>query len=906
MKKPIVLLNLAFLSFCPVFETQPAARRAVTELAPLAASYIKNFTAEISSFPQSFESFGIGTVVEEPQKEALCPPQESSSVPFPDQGTGPADDAEENQPQSIQALSTPPDSSDSSSSPSDSEIILFENRKTTSSENSGIPLPENADRLGYLASRESDLSESQTDPDLADRPDLFVKFIKDKFSRLTNFFEKKPSTALTVVQNQAVSTHALSTQITPRALVVADASQQLMTHSLFTILPAACALTGALILASKKPILGQTFASLRTLPQTTISRTFALTPTPKTPMNISVAQPKKPLLLAIEGPKDPILLKQSAEQSEHTRLTKIEEHCLEIEQAKTPEVHVKTKSELKAKEDAKPPEAQEKTETKKIKEDELKQAEETNIREQELTQTKVKEEAQVKTEVEAKEITDTTATEEIPVPKKQKLIMPTPRQAELFATKILKTARRNEKIMIQNFHAEARFRTSMAKFHAKDAKNKVLEIARLEKQAKNEVAKLEAELKHAEEVRIREQQIKETKAQEEAARLEQEEAARLKKQAEEEIARLETELKQVEEARVREEQIKQTKAQEDATALVKTQKIKTKKQFFPAKKWLPKINLRPLAVLSHPKKLTIRATTPGAPTTQSNLPELTQPTQKPTDPIKEEPKEEIKKSEDSKKETVQPKKEELENSTGKKLRKPEEEAEEYDEGEPLTKKIPVKKPAQKKEELPPHEEVLPTTPTASPHEGAKKALAPMVGNALAAARNGWASKITTNSTTPPPVHIPTTAELNVKAARQRTVELPLGKSDPAVKSPAIPNAHPESGFPAPVVLPPKATPTIQKNAGLTSMPIKVVEENTPDTTHPKKNIPGAKKAGVPPHEQAQENTHYPDIFPNLATKKEANTKLAFDFGKEIIHTTVIKPLKQLAQYVLDTINGWLS
>lgn len=143
---------------------------------------------------------------------------------------------------------------------------------------------------------------------------------------------------------------------------------------------------------------------------------------------------------------------------------------------------------------------------------------------------------------------------------------------------------------------------------------------------------------------------------------------------------------------------------------------------------------------------------------------------------------------------------------------------------------------------------------------------------------------------------------------------------PETHQAAIQNTHPESDFP--VASAPVAEVALPKKDCTAAPHVLVVNEkkHVPSNPHPESTIPVADislapmalpKIAVPPLTAAitydeQGHTYqalYPE-FQNLAAEKESDTKLAFDFGKEILNTTVIQPLKQLAHYVVKTISSW--
>ena len=534
----------------------------------------------------------------------------------------------------------------------------------------------------------------------------------------------------------------------------------------------------------------------------------------------------------------------------------------------------------------------------------------------------------------------------------KELTAPLPKQTRYFTQETFKKSTSNGKTMLRHFKEEADFRADMAKFHPKEASKttpptpkvktpaqetksvKTIKVVKnptiLPKPKETSAKPKQAPTKTTTKAVPAEQPVKtrkkeEARVREDAARLEREEATRLKKQAEDEVAKLDAQTKQVEEARVRAEEarVREEEARLKAEAEIKDQEEADAAQFkrnqdaldeaaatlktqqAKAKKTLPKkqtskaidrkkMNPRSLAPLGRSAK---KPVTPVAATPQPKkklyLPKLKplKAAPKPAAPAKEEPKKEEKK-EDPKKEELKPEEgeeeEELENSSEEELRPEEEEY--IDEEDSLVKTIIRKKPTEKKEEL--KNETAPATPPATPpHETAKKALAPVVSNAAIAIRNGWASKINVEPTPPLEPHVPSTAELNEQAARQRTVELPFGNSEPLVvptakhslpgtPQTAIQNAHPESNIPVPNI-------SLAKVAA------------------PKATLPLG--TAIIHDEHAQAAPQSPEIFPtNLAAEKESDAQLAFDFGKEVIRTTVIQPLKQLAHYVVETISGWFK
>ena len=452
------------------------------------------------------------------------------------------------------------------------------------------------------------------------------------------------------------------------------------------------------------------------------------------------------------------------------------------------------------------------------------------------------------------------------------------------------------------------------------AKKDAAEVIRLEKQAKNEVAKLEAkfkpkaredaplkmeaELKQAQETKVRleveakakeETRVREEQqAKEDAARLERKnaETARLKQQAEEQVAKLEAELK----AKAREDARLKMEAQERAETALKAKlaapidtpeienvntdvkiekapvvekakakapksKMKSRTPTFKSKPaWIKWPKFKP--VIKWPKFIPAVAPIPAP---------VPAPIPAPA-PIENSTEEE-----------------DLENSQTKKLR-PQEEEEEEELVDDLMKKVPLKKPDQKEEQF--HEETEPTTPPTTPHEIAKKTLAaPLVKNTFVTTRLAWASKINTEPASLFKSNIPSPQELTQKADSKRTVELPFGENNnPLVASTAsysLPNNH---------------TPTV-KNARPLESELPAAASSSPVILDTQKNTTATNVS------MKYNPALYPE-FSNLApykdSPKKSNTKLAFDFGKEIVNTIIIQPLKQLAHSVIEAISSWFN
>ena len=880
MKKCIITIGLAYLSFCPLFKTHAAARHIVTELAPCAAvcfeTVLKNIS-EGTSFPRSFDSFGIGTVLEEAEKATVSDSQEPLPLTYPDQGAfvdptdfDPANDEKDELP---------------STEPQQTSAEDFQKKEAAS--------PTARD---YFASEESDSSDLPTD---TTRPDIFLKALKNGFSYCASFFEYYSSTTPTILQSpQAPAELLVAENVSPQtALSTRVAPRELMTYSLSAILPAAGALTFA-ALARKAPFLRQwqRFA-LRLPQQPPIPRPLPLTPPSKLPTNGSVPVGQKPPLLALEGPKPEIKPSETKQQEQpFTKLKRAAEKTELPVQKEAPEIpHIPEKELHAPKEEPVP----------------LKQSTELS---------------------------------ELIVPKELEVVS-IPKQTRYFTQATFKKAASNGNKMRRFFEEEIKFRKDTEKLHAKDAKNKAQEITRLERQAKNEVAKLDTQLKlkaqediarikhdkireqektkadtirlkeiEQEQSKLREQEKAEAKkVQENTARLERErieienakvreeqakEDARLKKQAEDEVARVDAELK-AKEIELKKFEAEQKKVQEKAElkaknnahlkaevpAKEKVLKSKNKVAVTPHKK----INFRPLATLSPVSKHTAKklVTPPVAsalivPTLHHQLPDPT-----PLVPAHAAPPQEEQKNEEAKKDNTlkSQQNDDTDDTSGEKKKRKESDEEDNDDDDdtdPLTKTVRREKPAQEKEE--PAEEASTAPPTAALPQEAGKSLAPTVRKAAALTiANGWASTIKVSPTPPAPLCVPTTEELNKEAARKRTVELPFGNNNPAVVATTSPppltaetpqpavhqTAHPESGF---------STTRTQK-----------IEAPPAPTTL---------------HEDAV--SHYPDTFPNLAAKKESTATRILDFGKEIINATVVQPLKQLAHYVVETVSNWVT
>ncbi len=541
----------------------------------------------------------------------------------------------------------------------------------------------------------------------------------------------------------------------------------------------------------------------------------------------------------------------------------------------------------------------------------------------------------------------------------KELITPVPKQTRYFTQAMFKKATSNGNAMIKNFNEAARSILPQPKVTPiepakivapKTPRVKAIENSTGQKVAEDYLKKLEREQIKIHEKKVAElKALEKIKAQEDAIRLEQEEAARLKKQADDAVTKLnaelkakEIELKKIEEAQVRKQELadakikQEAKAQEDArfkkqaddavakleaelkakeAELKKIEETKVhEKEIADAKakkeaKAQEDARLKKQApvLTGHVSRKPVTTTLiPSIPKMKSYLPKKKPKTvaPKPTEPAKEEPKNE----EPKKEEELKPKEqeEELESSPEEeKHKKVKEEEEESDTEDSLTKKKET--PEEPAEEKKPEDETPVATPAVTPQAVLPKVLAPRVRDtSLAAARPAWAAKINVQPVQPFNPHVPTTAELNEKASRQRTVELPFGNNDQLVIASTnhslqniyptadASNAHPESGFIAPH----------DPLAHFAPVPAPRPNHKNSDSLASDHHVPISETPAIAV-EEAQ-TSHYPDTFPNLAAKKESQTKVALDFGKEIISTTVIQPLKQLARYVIETVSNWFN
>ncbi len=275
------------------------------------------------------------------------------------------------------------------------------------------------------------------------------------------------------------------------------------------------------------------------------------------------------------------------------------------------------------------------------------------------------------------------------------------------------------------------------------------------------------------------------------------------------------------------------------------------------------------------KSLQVGAQQPAAPAAQ--------PATEKSEPAKEKPTEEQFK--DKIKDAIQ-------EDAPQKHKKSRENDDEFDnDAKPLTKTVRRTKPAQLKQpEILPEETIDNSAPIPSQVlSSTQKAIAPLLGNSLAAARNAWASKPYVAPAQPrTELPLATTEELNAQAAKQRVLELPFGNSaEPVKKSTKTPSALDTPEKTHSIDLP--TTSNIHpENGRQLAVTHDAIPAHSPLMSAPETN----------------EHDQYPDEFPSLALKQESSAKQVFDFGKVVINTVIIQPLKHLAQYVVDTISHW--